>query len=205
MLELMTLVPPGLDEIVALISILDLLEEGTYGRFILDTAATGHVLRFLELPQLALDWFRTLVQMLVKYQGVVTLTKTAQLVFHLSRSIRKLRRVMVDAQHSEFVAVTIPEAMGVFETQRFVATLDRLQIPCRHLVVNMVVPPTGCDFCRAKRREQQVYIGGLAEQFSAYAISELPLFPYEIRGLAGLGEVGRALYESEGDSPNGGR
>jgi len=197
MLELISLIPPGLDEIIALISIMDLLEEGTYDRFILDTAPTGHMLRFLELPQLAMDWFKTFFRMLLKYQGVVTLTKTAQLMLEMFRGVKKVRQHLVDAQQSEFVAVTIPEAMGVLETQRFLVTLDQMEILCRHLVINMVMPPTGCSFCLAKREEQQGYIRGLREQFSRYAVTEVPLFPHEIRGLAGLREVSRAIYGDE--------
>ncbi len=195
MLEIISLIPPGLDEIISLISIMDLLEEGTYDRLILDTAPTGHMLRFLELPKLAMDWFKTFFRMLLKYQGLVTLTKTAQLMLDMSKGVKKVRQHLVNAQRSEFVAVTIPEAMGVFETQRFLVTLDQMQIPCRHLVVNMVMPPTECDFCLAKREEQQGYIRGLREQFSQYTVTELPLFPHQIRGLAGLREVGGALYE----------
>jgi arsenite-transporting ATPase len=176
---------------------MDLLEEGAYARFILDTAPTGHMLRFLELPELAMDWFKTFFRMLLKYRGLVTLTKTADLMLEMFRGIKKVRQQLVDAQWSEFVAVTIPEAMGVFETQRFLVTLDRMEIPCRHLVVNMVMPPTECDFCLAKREEQRRYIQGLREQFSCYAVTELPLFPHEIRGLAKLNEVGVALYGDE--------
>ncbi|MBL7183136.1 MAG: TRC40/GET3/ArsA family transport-energizing ATPase [Anaerolineae bacterium] len=189
MLELITLIPPGLDEIIALISIMDLLEEGTYDRFILDMAPTGHMLRFLELPALAMDWFKTFFRMLLKYQGLVTLTKTARLMLDMSKGVKKVRGHLVDAQRSEFVAVTIPEAMGVFETQRFLVTLDQMQIPCRHLVINMVIPPTECDFCLAKREEQQGYIRGLREQFSHYAVTEVPLFPHEIRGVESLSKL----------------
>jgi len=198
MLELISLIPPGLDEIIALISIMDLLDEGIYDHFILDTAPTGHMLRFLELPQLAMEWFRTFFRMLLKYRGMVTLTKTAQLMLEMSRSVKKIQQHLLDARRSEFVAVTIPEAMGVLETERFLATLGQMQIPCRHLVVNMVMPPTECDFCLAKREEQQGYIHGLREQFSHYAITEVPCFPHEIRGLAGLKEVGRAIYGDGG-------
>ncbi len=195
MLEIISLIPPGLDEIIALISIMDLLEEGAYDRFILDTAPTGHMLRFLELPELAMDWFQTFFRMLLKYRGLVTLTKTADLMLDMFRGVKKVRQHLVDAQRSEFVAVTIPEAMGVLETERFLATLDQMQIPCRHLVINMVMPSTECDFCLAKREEQQGYIRGLREQFSLYAVTEVSRFPHEIRGLAGLREVGGAIYE----------
>jgi arsenite-transporting ATPase len=110
------------------------------------------------------------------------------------KGVKKVQAHLADAEHTEFVAVTIPEAMGVYETERFLASLDTMQVPCRRLVVNMVVPPTDCAFCQVKRAEQQGYIAGLRRQFPHYAVTELPLFPHEIRGLAGLGEVGAVLY-----------
>jgi arsenite-transporting ATPase len=201
MLELISLVPPGLDEIISLISLMDLLEAGKYDHVVLDTAPTGHMLRLLEMPGLAMDWFRTFFRLLLKYRGVVTLTKTAQLMVGMFKGVKKVQEHLVDPRQTEFVAVTIPEAMGILETGRFLAALAQMQIPCRRLIVNMAVPPTDCDFCRVKRDEQQAYIRGLAEQFPSpdgdlrqYAITELPLFPHEIRGLAGLREVGNILY-----------
>ncbi|PKO23999.1 MAG: hypothetical protein CVU38_00875, partial [Chloroflexi bacterium HGW-Chloroflexi-1] len=60
-------------------------------------------------------------------------------------------------------------------------------------------------FCLAKREEQQGYIHGLREQFSRYAVTELPLFPHEIRGLAGLKEVSEAIYGDAGGGFNDAR
>ena len=51
MRELVELTPPGIDEIAALGAISDLLDENRYHSLILDTAPTGHLIRFLELPQ----------------------------------------------------------------------------------------------------------------------------------------------------------
>lgn len=196
MLEMISLIPPGLDEIISLIALMDLLETGVYDRFVLDTAPTGHMLRLLEMPGLAIDWFKAFFRLLIKYSGVVTLNKTAQLMVDMFKGVKKVQAHLADAERTEFVAVTIPEAMGVYETERFLASLDTMKVPCRRLVVNMVVPPTNCPFCQVKRAEQQDYITGLRRQFPHYAVTELPLFSHEIRGLAGLGEVGDVLYGS---------
>jgi len=196
MLEMISLIPPGLDEIIALISLIDLLEKGVYDHFVLDTAPTGHMLRLLEMPGLAIDWFKTFFRLLLKYRGVVTLVKTAQLMVDMFKGVKKVQAHLADAERTEFVAVTIPEAMGVYETERFLASLAAMRIPCRRLVVNMVVPPTDCAFCRIKRAEQQGYITGLREQFPQYTLAELPLFPHEIRGLVGLRQAGDMLYGS---------
>jgi len=211
MLEMISLIPPGLDEIISLMSLMDLLvgadlapaqgdRKGSplrFDRVVLDTAPTGHMLRLLEMPELAMDWFKTFFRLLIKYSGVVTLTKTAQLMVEMFKGVKKVQAHLADAQHTEFVAVTIPEAMGVYETERFLASLDTMRVPCRRLVVNMVVPSIACDFCQTKRTEQQSYIRHLREKFSGYTVTELPLFPHEIRGLTGLRQVGELLYGGE--------
>ena len=163
MLELVSMIPPGMDEIVAMIAMIDLIDDGSYARFVLDTAPTGHMLRLLEMPQLASDWFRKLSHLLVKYQGTAAMAKTMRLLLETSKGVRKLRMLLSDAQRSAFVAVTIPEAMGVLETDRLLGALGELHVPCHHLVVNMVIPPTTCAFCSGKRAEQQRYVARLRE------------------------------------------
>ena len=58
----------------------------------------------------------------------------------------------------------------------------------------MVMPPTACAFCRGKRAEQQGYVAQLRQQYAAYKVSELPLFPHDVRGVDGLTAVGRAMF-----------
>jgi len=43
---------PGLDEVMALLQIMDLVERAEYDLIIVDTAPTGHTLRLLDLPVL---------------------------------------------------------------------------------------------------------------------------------------------------------
>jgi arsenite/tail-anchored protein-transporting ATPase len=194
MAELVALIPPGIDEIIALISMIDLLDDGTYARFVLDTAPTGHMLRLLEMPHLAMEWFRTLFRILLKYQGASAMAKTTELLLQTSRGVKKVQALLTDPARSTFVAVTIPEAMGVMETERFLAALDALHIPCHHLLVNLVVPETQCPFCRTRRREQQNYIEGLRAKFPTYIVSEAPLFPKDLRGVGDLHAMGRVLF-----------
>jgi arsenite-transporting ATPase len=193
-LEFVSMIPPGMDEIVALIAMIDLIDSGSYDRFVLDTAPTGHMLRLLEMPQLAIEWFKSLFHLLLKYQAAAAMSKTTQLLLETSQGVKKLRARLTDPAHSEFVAITIPEAMGVLETERLLAALGVLQVPCHHLVANMVVPPTACPFCRGKRAEQQQYIAELRRHYAAYGVSEMPLLAYELRGLEGLRAVGKVLF-----------
>ncbi|MEM7516820.1 MAG: ArsA family ATPase, partial [Planctomycetota bacterium] len=66
--SLLELAPPGIDEVMALVRVTEILAVGDYGRIILDTAPTGHTLRLLELPSLIQAWLEQIFSVLVNYQ-----------------------------------------------------------------------------------------------------------------------------------------
>ncbi len=197
MTELVSLSPPGLDEIMALKKIMEFSEDEKYDLFVLDTSPTGHLLRFLELPSLLLDWLRAIFKLLLKYKEVVGLSKTAQKLLSLSKSIKRMQKTLADPEKTEFVAITIPEAMGIAETGRLLSTLKRLEITCRHVVLNMLIPPSRCGFCARKREEQKNYVQEAKRKFSDYLVSEIPLFTHDITGIDSLTELSEVMYEKE--------
>jgi len=130
MRELVELTPPGIDEIAALGTISDLLDSKRYHTIILDTAPTGHLIRFLELPQVALSWIRTFMKLLLKYQNVLRANEVAEELVALSKSIKKVLALLTDSERCEFVGVAIPERMSLDETR----DLDSFHrwISCHH-------------------------------------------------------------------------
>jgi len=192
--ELFTVTPPGLDELLALNQITDFINERRFDVYILDSAATGHLIRFLEMPQVIRDWLKTIFKLLLKYKGVVRLNKIAEEMIDLSKKVRKVQEILTDSDNTEFVAVTIPETMGFAETKDLLAALARLKIPCRHLMVNMVIPPNHCNFCSVKREEQFKVVQEIDKKVGKYQIKLLPLFPYQIKGINRLDELADKIY-----------
>ncbi|MDQ3804140.1 MAG: ArsA family ATPase [Acidobacteriota bacterium] len=191
MRELVALAPPGIDEIAALSAVSDLLDEGAYTSIVLDTAPTGHLLRFLELPDVALSWIRTFIKLLLKYKNVVRWGGVAEELVALSKSIKRVAALLTDADASEFVGVAIPERMSLAETVRLAASLERLRVPMRRLVVNNVVPEeaaAGCDFCDARRRAQAPVVEEFRRALGGVSLYLAPQRPGEVRGPAGLRE-----------------
>ena len=195
-------VPSGIDELMGLMKIMDFMELHEFDRYILDMAPTGHALRFLELPDMIREWFKTAFRLLLKYRGVSGsgLNKTAELILKRSRQLKLVETALRNPQRCQFVCVTIPEAMSLAETKRLVQRLSQLRVACRQLIVNMVVPPTECLFCQAKRAEQQ----GYRKEFEALGlgIHELPLFPHQIVGVDALREIAGTIYGSKQDKEN---
>jgi arsenite-transporting ATPase len=191
MRELAALAPPGIDEIAALSVISDLLGENGYTSIVIDTAPTGHLLRFLELPEVALSWARTLLKLLLKYKEVVRLNVVAEELIELSKNIKRVMALLTNMKACEFVGVAIPEKMSLEETLRMYQSLEQLKIPLRRLLINNVVPAEAaahCDFCNARYRQQQGVIVNFKKRLRRVAVFVAPQQPHEIRGAGKLRE-----------------
>jgi arsenite-transporting ATPase len=196
MRELVALAPPGIDEIAALSAISELLDESGYTTIVLDTAPTGHLVRFLEMPQVALSWVRAFLKLLLKYKNVVRTGRVAEELIALSKNIKRVAALLSDAQECEFIGVAIPERMSLAETVRLTETLARLKVPMRRLLINNVLPESAasaCEFCAARRREQQSIVKDFSAQLKQVAhLFFAPQQPIEIQGAERL----RAHYAS---------
>jgi arsenite-transporting ATPase len=190
MRELVSLAPPGMDEIAALSAVSDLIDAGEYSTIVLDTAPTGHLLRFLELPEVALAWVRTFIKLLLKYRNVVRWNGVAEELVALSKSIKRVAALMSDSEACEFAGVAIPERMSLEETLRLAESLKRLKVPMRSLLVNNVVTQEAaraCDFCAARRRAQRRVIEEFRRAFAkGVEIYTAPQHATEVRGRASL-------------------
>jgi len=106
--ELTSLTPPGLDEIMALAKVVEFMDEGKFDIYILDSAATGHLLRFLEMPQVAREWLNAIFTLLIKYKGVVRLAKLAEEMIEFSKRVRKIQEILTESAGCKFVIISIP-------------------------------------------------------------------------------------------------
>ena len=188
MRELVELTPPGIDEIAALGTISDLLDEGHYHTIILDTAPTGHLIRFLELPEVALSWIRTFMKLLLKYQNVLRATHVAEELIALSKSIKKVLALLTNAEQCEFVGVAIPERMSLEETIDLAKSLASLEVPLKRLLINGVVPETGCSFCKTRRKMQDEVIEEFRRRLRGVELYVATQQPHEITGAEDLKE-----------------
>ncbi|MDP2663147.1 MAG: ArsA family ATPase, partial [Dehalococcoidia bacterium] len=119
--HLLDMTPPGIDEVIAVLEIMGRLERNEFDTFVLDTAPTGHLIRFLETPDMVRIWLASTVKLLLKYRGMVRLESVAELVLNHARQARRLRALLLDASRTDFLVVTIPEAMAMAETERLLS------------------------------------------------------------------------------------
>ena len=173
--ELLALAPPGMDEIVGILTILDALVPGPQlaaesngkqsdGRFdlvIVDSAPTGHTQRLLALPAQAQAWVRQLMAVVLKYHAVAALERIASELVWVSRGLRRLQGLLGSSRQCGFIVVTRPEQLPTLETIRLIEWLAEHGIARRALIVNGITPP-GCARCRrtaARERRQLAMFG----------------------------------------------
>ncbi|MEW5930720.1 MAG: ArsA family ATPase, partial [Gemmatimonadota bacterium] len=161
--RLVELAPPGVDEVMALGDVIDLLEGAEYNALVLDTAPTGHLLRLLEMPAVALDWSHALLRLLLNYREVVGLGETAERVLRFARTLRGLRARLEDRDHTFFLAVALPEALAVPETRRLALRLGELGTAPGALLVNRALAGGAVQPDRVEAAVRLLRVPGIPE------------------------------------------
>ncbi|MFA5805916.1 MAG: ArsA family ATPase [Melioribacteraceae bacterium] len=195
---------PGIDEVMGFKTILDLIEEAEYAKYIVDTAPTGHALRLLTLPDLLDDWIKVLAKMRWKYRymverfsGKYNPDEGDDFLLIMKKTVKKIDGLLRDNHRCEFIPVTIPEEMAILETERLVNKLKIYGIKVRQLIINNVLESQECEFCRAKSVEQEKYIKQIKEKFNDLVITITPLESKEVKGIKSLENFKKRLFENE--------
>ena len=222
--DVLETIPPGADELIALVSVLDLVEAETpdmaFDRIIIDTAPTGHTLRFLSFPEF-LDKFLTqalaLRERLKNAKGIVSnvakmfvgqranvkqaLDVAAERVAVYRDKMVQLSELFCDPERTEFVVVTIATVLAVEESKRLIERLWDDGIWVRHVVINQIVPAGNSDTVAkylAKVRQGQAKEISFATEVLGdeygLAVSTVPRFDSEVRGVYGLGALGMIAF-----------
>lgn len=131
------LAPPGLDEIAALLTMLDAAAADE--TIVLDAAPTGHFLRLIAMPDLALDWTRQLMRVIVKY-GAARAGGLAEDLLRLTRELHSLRALLRDGERTAAIVVLLDEPMVRAESARLLDALHDTGVPLAAVLVNRTAP-----------------------------------------------------------------
>jgi arsenite-transporting ATPase len=139
--DLLSLAPPGVDELYALAALGETLEQTTYASLIVDPAPTGHLLRLLDMPALALDWSHRLLRLMLKYKEVAELGSAAEEILAFARRTRALQQLLHTPERSAMVIVTLDEPLVRAETARLMSEIGERGIAIAALVWNRATRP----------------------------------------------------------------
>uniref|UniRef100_A0A7S0ZDI5 ArsA/GET3 Anion-transporting ATPase-like domain-containing protein n=1 Tax=Timspurckia oligopyrenoides TaxID=708627 RepID=A0A7S0ZDI5_9RHOD len=200
--------PPGVDELLALTKVIQLVKEGEFERVVIDTAPTGHTLRLLAFPEFLDALLGKVLMFKKKLDGMIgmlsgglfggqsaraqpeALAKAVAKLEEFRRDMATLKEILHDSSSTQFALVCIPTALAVAETERLIASLqDKESVSVRNVVLNQCLPKSaGHEFAQRRRRSQRKYIERLLELKSVTELgfTFIAFSDVELRGLFGL-------------------
>lgn len=131
---------PGIDEMLSLMTVIERLEAQEQDLIIVDTAPTGHLLRFLEMPMALGDWLAWIFKLWLKYQDVVGRTEFMGRLRTLRQRVMQAQKKLKDPQHTEFIGVLQAQSAIAAETVRLAQSMEDLGIAQRYVVHNRYRP-----------------------------------------------------------------
>ncbi len=199
---------PGIEEEYMLNYILDLVEGGQYDLVVWDTAPAGHTLRLLHLPHIflkhleaATKFYLNIYSYFEKVKDSVRLRKGKRSLLEIISSwenlAEKIVRFIRDQSKTSFILVTIPEALGVKQTERIIKDFDQYQLTVRYLVINHVIESADCSFHEAKQKMQRMYLKALDKKYGhRIEIVHVGESPQEVKGIDRINEISQILFPS---------
>ncbi|MFM6028480.1 MAG: ArsA family ATPase [Dolichospermum sp.] len=134
--QIMSQALPGINEMLSLITIMDLLDSNEQDLIILDTAPTGHLLQFLEMPTALGDWLSWIFKLWRKYQNVLGRVDFMGRLRSLRQQVVKAQQKLKDPKHTQFVGVIQAEEAIIAEHIRLTESLKNIGIQQRYVVQN---------------------------------------------------------------------
>lgn len=191
--EFMTSVLPGLGEEFMVDYLRELSRRGRYDTIVWDTAPLGQTLTLLQTPALLGKHLRMAPRI---YSKLKIGRRSREPVLDILKRWEELSAQNMDFLRNEvnFTMVTIPEALAVAQLEGIFRELDKYGLKVRQLIINNVVKAQGSDFLRTKASQQKGYLEHIYDKYSHLKIAELPMFPYELKGVERLREVGKILF-----------
>jgi len=194
--QLLESVPPGLDEILAVIRVLELVQ-GHSSRVLIDMAPTGHALDLLRTPDRILVWTKLLLKSLAHHRTLALARDAAVKIAEMGKSVGELLELLENPGRTRICAVMLPEALPDRQTERLIAELSKLRLSTAAIFVNRVLFKQDVGRCRRCALTRQWQLSTLERLGARYA--QIPLyvvrnFVHEIAGKKSLAKFVSELW-----------
>jgi len=194
---------PGIDEQFALSYVYDLYVDGGYDVIVWDTAPAGGTLKLLKIEETLYVHLGEAARMYVRVKSALdTLTQgrakrdPLKLIGEWEQLAKNVLEMMKSEDTKAFL-VTIPEALGVNQTQRIAKDLAEFGVQVCGVIINHVLTPEAADsaFNRSRREMQLKYITELEETYGdQMPVVQLPLQSFEVKGVKALKTIVKELF-----------
>jgi arsenite/tail-anchored protein-transporting ATPase len=199
-------VPPGADELFALLAIKEHHESGDFDVLVVDCAPTGETLRLLSFPDVARWWIEKVFPQQgrildaarpfaravldVQLPGEAALAEMQELV----RSMVAMHEVLRDRERVSVRLVMNPDRMVVDEARRTFTYLNLYGFLTDAVVVNRVFPGDVGAYFEGWRATQERALEEVEAAFAPVPVLRAPFFEQEVRGAAMLDRLGEAVF-----------
>jgi arsenite-transporting ATPase len=193
---LLDIVPPGLDEVLAIFRIMELRSSAT-GKVIIDMAPTGHALELLRMPERIVTWSRLLLKSLAAHRKLALARNAAVRIAELELRARELLQAFKRSGEVSVFAVMLPEPLPDRETERLLAELEQLGLTASALFINRLIfakDAANCPRCRVTAAWQSSVLDNLNTRNSGKKMFVIHNFVGEIAGANGLRAITDKLW-----------
>eukprot|EP00172_Hildenbrandia_rubra_P001096 Plantae.Rhodophyta-Hildenbrandia_rubra.ctg16570.p1 GENE.Plantae.Rhodophyta-Hildenbrandia_rubra.ctg16570~~Plantae.Rhodophyta-Hildenbrandia_rubra.ctg16570.p1 ORF type:complete len:677 (+),score=105.84 Plantae.Rhodophyta-Hildenbrandia_rubra.ctg16570:45-2033(+) len=199
---------PGIDEAVAFGQIFKLVERMDFDVVVFDTAPTGHTMRLLALPEALGKGINKLQELQTRMRPMLSMVEGSspelagkireaeEKLTETKRTIEQVHKILTDPEKCTFVCVAIAEFLSVYETERLVQEVVRLEMDVHNIVVNQLLDPEEKDVIQtleARAEMQKKYVDQVRELYPSedFHVVLMPLLDGEVRGIEALKRYGR--------------
>jgi arsenite/tail-anchored protein-transporting ATPase len=188
----MTSILPGLGEEFMVDHIRESAGKNEYDSIIWDTAPLGQTLALLETPALLGRHLKLAPRI---YSKLKLGKRNRQPVLDILKSWEDLSALNMEFLKTQvdFTMVTIPEALAVQQLEGVLGEMGKYGLSVKRIIVNNVVKTDDSHFLQARVQQQRPYLDHIQEKFSSLQITEIPMFPQEVKGIERLKETGKYL------------
>ncbi len=202
-------VPPGGDELFALLRLQSHNESGEWDALIVDCAPTGETLRLLSFPDVARWWIEKVFpferQILAAARPIarslLDISLPSRAVFtdieRLSQNLIAMNEILRDRTRSTIRLVMNPDKMVIGEAMRTFTYLNLYGYLTDAVIVNRIFPEGVGEYFAAWRRVQQEHLELVHSAFAPVPVLCAPYFEQEV---VGPGMLDRLRVELFGDA-----
>ena len=192
--EFMTSMLPGLSDEFMVDYIREMRKSGNYGTVVWDTAPLGQTLALLHTPAMLVEHLKMAPRI---YSRLKFGQGSRRSILEILKRWQKLSADSIDflRQEVRFNIVTIAEALAFEQLEDIFRELDDHGFIVKQLIVNNVIKADNSEFLAMKAGQQRKYLDMIYQRYSHLNIIELPMCPYEIKGIERLKEVETSLFK----------
>jgi arsenite-transporting ATPase len=199
-------VPPGMDELFALLQLKRAHGSGDWDVIVVDCAPTGETLRLLSFPDVSRWWLEKVFpwekQLLAMARplarSVFDVPIPSEAVFadvkRLSESLIAMNEILRDRARASVRLVMNPDRMVIGEAMRTFTYLNLYGYLTDAVVVNRIFPEEVGDYFGPWRERQREHLELVESAFAPVPVLRAPYFAEEVVGPAMLDRLAAAVF-----------